>query len=555
METPRHRFLGLHQRTPPNSTSFWAEGIRRNRAYESTLTIGMRGDGDLAMSPTANTALLERIVQDQRRIIAANADPAVKNPQIWALYKEVQEYYEKGMRVPDDVTLLWCDDNWGNLRRLPTPEERQRPGGAGIYYHLDYVGDPRSYKWLNTYSLPRIWEQMHLAASYGADRVWIVNVGDLKPLEFPLEFLLTMARDPDRWSPLAPPPNTLDAYTLAWAIREFGPDHAAAIANLITLYTKYNSYRKPEQLEPSTFSLLEDHEADRVDSAWRALADRATALQTQLPADQQASFFELVGYPVEASATVAEMYIAAGRNHLYARQGRWSTNQWADETRRLFARDAALTDQYNHKLLQGKWDHMMDQTHIGYTFWNQPPLNAMPAVQQVQPSVLPGLQVFAQGSEDPVSSLPPFDSLNHQVHTLDLAPMSPQPVAYAVHTSAPWVHVVPANGHVTVDASLAVSIDWDLAPAQDADATLTLTQPNADPIHIAVRTLRPTTPAHGFVEDNGIISVDAAHAQTNTPKGALRWQSLPGFGERPAAMEAFPSLAPATPARRSPGLP
>src|SRR5271170_4050548 len=176
---------------------FWAGGIERNKSYESIVTLGMRGDGDLPMSESANVALLEELVAQQRKILAEhwNADLS-KIPQDWALYKEVQAYYEKGMRVPDDVTLLWCDDNWGNIRRLPTPQERSRSGGAGIYYHFDYVGDPRSYKWINTNPLPKIWEQMNLAYRYGADRIWVVNVGDLKPMEFPTEFFLSLAWNP-----------------------------------------------------------------------------------------------------------------------------------------------------------------------------------------------------------------------------------------------------------------------------------------------------------------------------------------------------------------------
>jgi len=168
---------------------FWYLGVERNKKYESIITLGMRGDGDLPMTESANIALLEKIVADQRKMIAdrVNADIS-KVPQDWALYKEVQEYYEKGMRVPDDVTLLWCDDNWGNVRRLPTQEERKRSGGAGIYYHFDYVGDPRSYKWLNTIPIAKVWEQMNLAYHYGADRIWIVNVGDLKPMELPIDF-------------------------------------------------------------------------------------------------------------------------------------------------------------------------------------------------------------------------------------------------------------------------------------------------------------------------------------------------------------------------------
>ena len=179
--------------------TFWTGGVRRTAAFENIITLAMRGDGDEPMSREANVALLERIVADQRAIIAQELKRDVTTvPQVWALYKEVQEYYEKGMRVPDDVTLLWSDDNWGNIRRLPTAEERNRSGGSGVYYHFDYVGGPRSYKWLNTIPIAKIWEQMNLAYRYGANRIWIVNVGDIKPMEFPIQFFMDYAWNPER---------------------------------------------------------------------------------------------------------------------------------------------------------------------------------------------------------------------------------------------------------------------------------------------------------------------------------------------------------------------
>ena len=198
--------------------AFWRAGIERMDSRENIVTIGMRGDGDLPMTDGSNIALLERIVADQRRIIAdVTRKPASETPQLWALYKEVQDYYDKGMRVPDDVTLLFSDDNWGNIRRLPAPRERARPGGFGVYYHLDYVGGPRNYKWINTNPIARVWEQMNRAYRSGADRIWIVNVGDLKPMEFPIQFFLDFAWDPD-----AIPAERLPAYTSDWAGRQFG---------------------------------------------------------------------------------------------------------------------------------------------------------------------------------------------------------------------------------------------------------------------------------------------------------------------------------------------
>jgi hypothetical protein len=240
--------------------SFWKDGIDRNKDLESTVTVGMRGDGDMPMSTTDNVGLLEKIVHDQLDILKDESTPTLDSDlKIWALYKEVQSYYEKGMRVPDNVTLLWSDDNWGDLRRLPTAEERKRSGGAGIYYHFDYVGAPRNYNWINTNSISKVWEQMHLALEYGADRVWIVNVGDLKPMEFPMEFFLTYAREPQRWDQ-----DHLHEFAVDWATRDFGPEHAEEIARDVEDYTRYNSRRKPELINPGTFSVANFDEANRV---------------------------------------------------------------------------------------------------------------------------------------------------------------------------------------------------------------------------------------------------------------------------------------------------
>jgi hypothetical protein len=360
---------------------FWEEGVRRNKAYESIISIGMRGDGDMPMARgDANVPLLERIVADQRKIIAEQVNPDLtKVPQLWALYKEVQDYYEKGMRVPDDVTLLWSDDNWGNIRRLPTPEERKRSGGAGIYYHFDYVGGPRNYKWIDTNPIPKIWEQMTLAWQYGADRIWIVNVGDLKPMEFPIDFFLNLAWNPARW-----PKERLGEFTRLWAEREFGPVHAAEIADLVSKTLKYNARRKPELLDPTTYSLTNYGEADRVVAEYHDLVSRAESLSQKLPENTRDAFFQLVTHPAKANSIVTEMYVAAGRNRLYAYEGRPETNALAEKVKQLFQADIDLTNYYNHTLSGGKWNHMMDQTHIGYTYWQEPPRNTMPAVRYIE---------------------------------------------------------------------------------------------------------------------------------------------------------------------------
>ena len=542
----------LHGKGPWDYTSnakelqaFWTEGIRRNREFESTITVGMRGDGDMPMSDSANTYLLERVVADQRRIIAANEDPQKRDPQIWALYKEVQEYYEKGMRVPDDVTLLWSDDNWGNLRRLPTAEERKRPGGSGIYYHFDYVGGPRSYKWLNVTAIPKVWEQMNLALTYGADRLWVVNVGDLKPMEFPIEFFLTMARAPKLWGK-----DDLDAYTLAWATREFGPEHAKEIAQLVSLYTKYNSRRKPEQLEPATYSLTEGHEADRIADEWKTLAEKADRIASQLPASERASYFELVQYPIDACANLGLMYIAAGRNHLYAEQNRASANKWAAVTYKRFQLDASLSRQYN-SLLDGRWNHMMDQTHIGYISWNDPKSNAMPAVKTLTVPAVKRFGVFPEGQSNGCHAtasctLPPFDPANRQELTFELAPLGSIPVDIQLNASAPWVHLNQQSGTISDDMTVRVTIDWDRVPNLPVEAAVTVASVGQPSVTVHLQLLSLPAGVHGFVENAGIVTIDAEHTNRNIPADDLRWETLPGFGPMLSGIEAFPVTAPAT---------
>ena len=441
----RHHANEWNYATHPDlMEQFWREGIRRNKDLESIITIGMRGRNDSPMiqggTVQQSMALLEKIVAAQRKMLAEEmGKPVEQVPQLWCLYKEVQEYYERGLRVPDDVTLLWSDDNWGDLRRLPTPEERKRSGGAGIYYHFDYVGGPRSYKWLNTNPIAKVWEQMNLAYHYDANRVWIVNVGDLKPMEFPIEFFMTLA-----WDPARLPKERIEEFGRRWAEREFGPAHANEIAGIVAKYTKYNGWRKPELLEPATFSLVNYDEADRVVAQWEAIVSEAEKIYAGLPQDARDAFYQLVLHPAKASATVAELYVTAGRNQLYAAQGRAATNELAERARALFKTDAELTGYYNHKLAGGKWSHMMDQTHIGYTGWQEPRTNRMPQAKEINVPEAASIGVAVEGSASAwpsangVATLPNFDAFNQQRRWIDVFNRGRTPFEFTA-TSQRWV--------------------------------------------------------------------------------------------------------------------
>jgi hypothetical protein len=535
--------------------AFWAQGIERNKSFESIVTMGMRGDGDKPMDEEgdleANSKLLEKIVADQREILSLHLNPEVKKiPQLWALYKEVMDYYDHGMRVPEDITLLWCDDNWGNLRRLPTPEERNRAGGAGIYYHFDYVGCPRSYRWLNTNPLPKIWEQMNLAYRFGADRIWIVNVGDLKPMEIPTEFFLRMA-----WNPEAIPKEKIADFSRRWAQREFGPEHAAEIADLVSKYAKFNGWRKPELVEPDTYSVCQYREAERVSQAWNEILGRAEALRKDLPKEKQDAFYELVFHPIQASANLAEMKIAAALNALFAKQGRASANAQAERVRELFKKDQQISDCYNTKLAGGKWSHMMDQTHIGYFSWDQPRRNVMPAVSELLLKDVASYSVAIEGSPEAwpgsfhEAKLPPFDSLGRQRSFLEVFPEGTQPIAFSFSADKPWIVLTEAKafGVGPQDRRIWVDIDWQKAPEGNSSGTV-LIQGARGPVSVKVSAYKAsqeqTRQAQGaFGAMTGPVAIAAQDASKNIEAGGVRWEKIPDYGRGSSAMSIFPVTA------------
>ena len=338
---------------------FWKDGIDRTQGQDRLVTVGMRGDGDEPMSESTAIGLLEQIVADQRTIIARETGKrAEETPQVWALYKEVQDYYDQGMQVPDDVTLLFSDDNWGNIRRLPEAGAT-RAGGYGVYYHFDYVGDPRNYKWLNTTQIERVWEQMTRAHAYGADRIWIANVGDLKPMELPISFFLDLAWNPDRW-----PLDRLPSYYEDWAAKQFGPEHASEIGALLAESTRLNARRKPELIDAGYYRYDDGDDAELLADDYRRMTNEADRISAALPPAYRSAFYELVAHPIAAMSNLHAMRLAQA-------QGRM------DDAQAAFEKDKAIQAKYE-SLEDGKWYHMMSQTHISYDNWQQPEADVAP---------------------------------------------------------------------------------------------------------------------------------------------------------------------------------
>jgi len=554
-----------YYKNPDVLQGFWREGIRRNKSYESIITLGLRGADDTPMIPGGTVAqsmeMLEGIVAVQRQMIAEEINPDVSRvPQLWCLYKEVLEYYKAGLRVPDDVTLLWTDDNWGNIRRLPTEAERKRAGGAGVYYHFDYVGGPRNYKWINTNPISKVWEQMTLAKQYGADRIWIVNVGHFKGLEFPIEYFMHLGWNTKRWTN-----QNVNEYTRLWAAREFGPTYAGEIADIISRYTQYNGRRKPELLEPTTYSLTNYQEADRAVADFKAITAKAEEIYAKLAGDARDAFYQMVLFPAKACAQVNDLYVTAGKNALYAQQGRASANDLAGQAEALFQADADLMANFNHAFADGRWNHFMDQVHIGYTIWQDPPQNVMPRVTRLQLPEAAAMGVAVEGSASawpgtsPEPALPRFDGFNRQRRYIDIFNRGQAPFSFTATASAPWIALSATTGTIIKETRLWVAVDWQKAPAGSAGSTVRLVREGGESVDVKVELFNPQRVPMDrtdfYIEGDGHISIEAEHYTRSIPAGSIRWEKIDGYGRTLSAMSIMPVTAPSvTPPQGSPCL-
>lgn len=383
---------------------FFREGIERSKNNDDLITIGMRGDGDAALGGQEgkdheyesqdeyNMALLETIFKNQRQIIKeVTGKSPEKRPQVWALYKEVLKFYDLGLRVPEDVTLLLSDDNWGNVRRLPSPEERNRKGGWGMYYHVDYVGAPRNSKWLNITPIQNLWEQMQLTYDYGVDRLWVVNVGDLKPMEYPITLFLNMAWNPEKFSAA-----TLLDHTYEFCAQQFGPDQAEQAARLLNLYSKYNGRVTPEMMDRTTYN-LETGEWKQVCDDYVRLEAEALRQYITLKPQYRDAYQQLILFPIQAMSNLYDMYYSQAMNNKLFKDNNPEANTWADRVESLFLRDAQLCAAYNTEMSNGKWNGMMIQKHIGYTSWNDNfRADKLPNVYRITESDKKGGFVFSE---------------------------------------------------------------------------------------------------------------------------------------------------------------
>jgi hypothetical protein len=335
---------------------YWEDRVKQAANYESVFTVGMRGIHDSGMPGPRDrqekVKLLEQIIGDQRGLLTNHLNkPTADVPQIFCPYKEVLSLYQAGLKLPDDVTIAWADDNHGYIRQLPNPQEQQRGGTSGVYYHLSYWGVPQDFLWLCSVSPSLISYEMTKAYRFGASRLWVFNVGDIKPAEMEIQFAMDLAWNVEAW-----PPQKAHEYAGAWAARTFGDEFAEPIAKIKSVYYRLAQAGKPEHLATLTFTAGEA--ASRLKD-YQAIAADADAVNEKIPESLRDAFFELVLYPVQAACAMNEKILYARRSIELAGEGDESALQYATKARAAFDRIQSLTRKYNEEIAGGKWSGMM----------------------------------------------------------------------------------------------------------------------------------------------------------------------------------------------------
>ena len=342
---------------------FWEDRVKEVADQEVLYTLGMRGvhDGKMQGAKTVEEqkAVLDRVLADQRGLIEKYVNKDVTQvPQVFIPYKEVLDIYNAGLQVPDDVTLMWCDDNYGYIRHFPTAEERARKGGNGIYYHVSYWGRPHDHLWLSTMSPSLIYQQMKQAYDQGIQKIWILNVGDIKPAEYQIELFMDMA-----WNLEAVAQEGVTAHLKHWLERELGTSPAKELLPVMQEYYRLAHIRKPEfmgntreeEKDPAyrivkDLPWSEEFINERL-SSYDRLSETVEKVTFRIPADRQSAYFELVKYPVQAAAQM-------NRKLLFAQLARHGKADW-EKSDAAYDSIAALTQHYN-SLENGKWNRMMD---------------------------------------------------------------------------------------------------------------------------------------------------------------------------------------------------
>ncbi|MEH7419154.1 glycosyl hydrolase 115 family protein [Neobacillus drentensis] len=553
---------------------FWEDGLKRSGKFENVITVGMRGEQDTSImgkeaTLADNIELLREVIKTQNQLIKENVNSNLSVvPRMLALYKEVEPFFYGSENTPglmnseelENVILMLCDDNHGNLRTLPTKEMRNHKGGYGMYYHFDYHGGPISYEWINSSYLPKIWEQMSMAYDFGVRDLWIVNVGDIATQEFPLSFFLDLAYDFEKWGTSAI--NKTDIYTMQWIQKQFvgvfSEDDMKKVFELLTGYTKIAHNRRPEHMNADIYhpvNYLETHHTlQQIDY----LLDIADDLYKFVDSKNLPTYFSLVYYPAVGNLNLQKMWLLTGKNHYDAKLGKMEANRLADQIRECLKRDRELVEQY-HTIDNGKWYGMGLSEHIGFTRWNEDecqnpiPMHVLPANKPRLVVSVDGTDQQSEGSAWHKNKVYLNDFLQPDIEeaSFTISSLSDMNADFKITCEKQWLMCSKMNGSLdgkekTMEV-ITVTIDRSTMN-DDTEGSIVVEMPCGICTIIvnASKNDFSELPNMTFVETNGYISIEAEHyflnkEATNQQGNVNRFQVLQGYGKTLSAMKAFPT--------------
>ncbi|MCD8178646.1 MAG: glycosyl hydrolase 115 family protein [Tannerellaceae bacterium] len=541
--------------------------VKENSPYENIYTIAMRGIHDagiVGVPKEKQVELLETVIRDQRALLDKYIDKPIEEiPQIFVPYKEVLDIYEEGLNLPDDITIVWPDDNFGYFKKLTNEEERKRPGGSGIYYHISYLGEPHDYLWLNTTPPALMFEELRKAYDSGADRYWLLNVGDIKPGELGMQLFLDMAWDINQFSY-----SNINDYQVRFLSSVFGEKYHSTFSDILSSYYQLAFQRKPEAMGwgwewnngvfgtlivDTDFSFVNYNEAERRLVEYARIASLAEKILNELPAGKVPSFYQLLYYPVKGASLMNHKMLTAQKNRWYANQGRAATNTLAEQTRIYHDSIQVITDGYN-RLLNGKWNHMMGLA----PGWNAR-YQDMPPVETIQVPAKADMKLFvsAQGPDRNYTNtytLPCFNPFIRETHFVEIYNKGRESFAWEAVTSDPWIKLSSTGGIITEQERVYVSVDYaNLPKGESITGTIRISGTGREEI-VHVPVFNPEDVDRSdlkgmYMENNGYISIDVAGYHRKTENKGVEIQLIEGLGYENKSIQLGNGMVPNTASR------
>lgn len=545
---------------------YWESRVKESTNIDAIYSMGMRGVHDSGMEGVKNAKeavpLLEQIIKDQRGLLEKyRGKKADSIPQAFTAYKEVLDIYDNGLKVPDDITLVWPDDNYGYIQRLNNEHEKARSGGAGVYYHASYWGRPHDYLWLSSTHPALMREEMTKAYKTGADKIWVLNVGDIKPLEYNIELFLDMAYDPIRFRE----DSSVKQHQDLWLNTLFGNNQAQRISDVLWQYYQLAFERRPEfmgwsRTEPTTQTTTTQYnhfyygdEAQRRIDQYDELEKQVKALRLKMEEEQAAAFYQLVYYPVMCASWMNKKFLYRDKAIFYAKQNRLSAYDYAALSKATYDSIVKETDYYNNLLTGGKWKNIMSMKPRNLPVYQEPVMPAFTIDGAAGWSIAPEGFVTKDSSLSGTANamqLPAFDNLNQQRYFIDVFLTDKRPVAFTAVTSQKWIRLSINSGSLIAEQGknqvrIWVTIDWDKAPAGEKFSGNIIIKAGSKDVKVEVpgRQLQKAVAgnANEYIENNGYVSLFAAdYTRKQNKKGSCSWALVSGLGYTGTTLQALP---------------